>query len=63
MLWAKMTDLHEAYRQLAEVLEEMELPFAIGGSIASATFGVARATQDIDLLKRKPTSSGVKCQP
>lgn len=45
-----MTDLHEAYRQLVEVLEEMELPFAIGGSIASATFGVARATQDIDLV-------------
>ena len=40
-----MTDLHEAYRQLVEVLEEMKLPFAIGGSIASATFGVAPATQ------------------
>jgi hypothetical protein len=42
--------IHEAFAQLAAVLDEMELPFAVGGSVASSAFGIARATQDIDLI-------------
>ena len=45
-----MNELQLAYGQLVLALEELELPYAIGGSIASATFGIARATQDIDLV-------------
>jgi len=31
-------------------LNAMELPYAVGGSIASAAWGIARATQNMDLV-------------
>lgn len=36
-------------RRLADVLEARGLPYAIGGSLALATWGYARATVDVDL--------------
>jgi len=35
-------------RLLAGALDDLEIPYLIGGSIASAAFGEFRATQDID---------------
>ncbi|MBM3726448.1 MAG: hypothetical protein FJW40_13595 [Acidobacteria bacterium] len=45
-----MTELQFAYRQLARALDDLAIPYAIGGSIASAAFGIARATLDVDLV-------------
>ncbi len=45
-----MMELDEAFGELAAALDKMELRFAVAGSMASATFGVPRATQDIDLV-------------
>ena len=45
-----MTALEEAFRDLAAVLDELELPFAVGGSFASSAFGVPRSTLDVDLV-------------
>lgn len=36
-------------RRLADVLQERGIPYAIGGSIALAAWGYARATIDVDL--------------
>ena len=36
--------------QVAKILEDLELPYLIGGSIASSTYGEPRATQDIDIV-------------
>jgi hypothetical protein len=45
-----VTALEEAFRDLAAVLDELELPFAVGGSFASSAFGVPRSTLDVDLV-------------
>lgn len=45
-----MIAVQEAYGELQRALEEMELPFAVGGSIASGAYEVSRATQDVDLV-------------
>jgi hypothetical protein len=39
-----------AFRQLVEVLDRLKIPFFVGGSLASSTYGVARATRDVDLV-------------
>lgn len=36
--------------QVADVLEQLKIPYAIGGSLASAVHGVMRATMDADLV-------------
>ena len=35
---------------ITTVLEELEIPYFIGGSIASSLHGIPRATQDVDLV-------------
>lgn len=35
--------------QVASILEELEVPYALGGSMASSFFGEPRATADIDV--------------
>lgn len=35
---------------VADVLESLDVPYAIGGSLASAFHGVMRATMDVDLV-------------
>ena len=42
--------IQEAYGELVRAFKEMELPYAVGGSIASGAYGVSRATQDVDLV-------------
>jgi hypothetical protein len=36
--------------QVTDILEQMAVPYAIGGSLASAVHGVMRATMDADLV-------------
>ena len=45
-----MIAIQEAYGELVRAFKEMELPYAVGGSIASGAYGVSRATQDVDLV-------------
>ena len=45
-----MSDLVRAFGLISKALEELEIPFVIGGSFASNTHGVARSTQDVDLV-------------
>jgi hypothetical protein len=45
-----MNEVHGAFRELMKALDEMQLPYAVGGSIASAAYGIARATQNVDLV-------------
>src|SRR5665213_1635336 len=40
----------EALGRLLEVLDRMEIPYEIGGSVASSTHGVPRTTLDVDLV-------------
>ena len=43
-------------RHLVSVLEELDLPYALAGSIASMAYGEPRATLDIDVVVRlEPT--------
>jgi len=35
---------------VVEALEALGVPYFIGGSLASATYGVVRATMDVDLV-------------
>lgn len=39
-----------AFEEMAAALEAMGLPYAVGGSLASAAYGIARATQNVDLV-------------
>lgn len=39
---------------LADLLDDLEIPFLVGGSLASSVHGVARFTQDADLVVDLP---------
>jgi len=45
-----MSSLREAAVTLFQTLDQLGITFAIGGSFASSFHGVARATQDIDVV-------------
>jgi hypothetical protein len=45
-----MASPNAAFRRLVEVLDRLKIPFFVGGSVASSTYGVARATRDVDLV-------------
>lgn len=45
-----MTNLREAAVVLFETLDRLGIVYAVGGSFASSLHGVARATQDIDVV-------------
>lgn len=40
----------EAFSRILEVLDRMEIPYLVGGSIASALHGISRPTMDVDLV-------------
>jgi hypothetical protein len=39
-----------AFRRLVEVIESLNIPFFVCGSVASSAHGVVRATLDVDLV-------------
>jgi len=43
-------DIILAVRPVAETLDALEVPYYIGGSLASSVYGIARATMDVDLV-------------
>jgi len=45
-----MNPLGETVRALASALDRLKIPYAIGGSLASAARGLYRATNDADLV-------------
>jgi hypothetical protein len=47
---ASVTGLTEAFQELMAVFDRLEIPFLIGGSVASGTHGLPRQTNDIDIL-------------
>ena len=46
----RLPPLIEALLEVARALDELELPYLVGGSLASSTYGEARTTQDVDVL-------------
>jgi hypothetical protein len=49
-----MASLRDAAVVLLDALDRLHLNYAIGGSVASSFHGIARATQDIDLVVELP---------
>ena len=47
-----MDELANVLSLLAAALDRLEIPYAVGGSIASSVRGVVRATEDIDVVAR-----------
>ncbi len=44
------SEISSAIELFIKSLEDMNIPYFIGGSIASSVYGIARATMDIDLV-------------
>jgi len=40
----------EAFHRLLQVLDRMEIPYYVGGSVASSSHGIPRTTMDVDLV-------------
>ncbi len=49
-----MSSLRDAAQQLFDALQRTEVAHAVGGSFASSIHGIARATQDIDVIVDLP---------
>lgn len=45
-----MTQLERAFGDLTRYLDQLGLPYVVGGSFASSTFGIPRSTLDVDLV-------------
>jgi hypothetical protein len=53
-------DILVAITPLVEALEELSVPYHIGGSVASSLYGLPRLTIDADLLERALIDAGLK---
>jgi hypothetical protein len=42
--------------RVTKVLEDLEIPYFVGGSLASSLHGIPRATQDVDIVAEVKTS-------
>ena len=47
-----LTEPLRVVADVARVLDEMGVPYVVGGSLASSMYGIPRSTQDVDLLAR-----------
>jgi hypothetical protein len=47
------SDVHDAARAIARVLEDEGIPYAVAGALALAAHGRARLTDDVDILIRR----------
>ncbi len=46
----KSPDILQALQPVTSALDQLSIPYYIGGSIASSVYGIARATMDVDLI-------------
>jgi hypothetical protein len=44
------TEINQAVKLFVKTLEQFNVPYYIGGSIASSVYGISRATMDVDLV-------------
>jgi hypothetical protein len=51
-----MSSLRDAAVVLFDILDQLGIQYAIGGSFASSFHGIARATQDLDLVVELPAN-------
>ncbi len=47
-------------RQVAHLLDELDIPYALGGSMASSLFGEPRSTVDVDIAIRLAPDQGIE---
>jgi Domain of unknown function (DUF1814). len=40
----------EGFKRILETLDRMEIPYLVGGSVASSIYGIPRMTRDVDLV-------------
>ena len=45
-----MTSLRAAFQEVLAALDRLEIPFFVGGSVASGSYGLPRQTNDIDIV-------------
>jgi hypothetical protein len=45
-----MTSPAEAFEKLLAVLDRIEIPYFVGGSVAGSSYGLPRTTMDVDLV-------------
>src|SRR5215831_12430669 len=45
-----MTTPAAAFKRILEVLDRLEIPYFVTGSVASSVYGIARTTLDLDLV-------------
>ena len=45
-----MIGLTRAFEQLLAVMDALEIPYFVGGSVASGSYGLPRQTNDIDII-------------
>ncbi len=46
----KQTDILIAVKPVVDAFESLNIPYCIGGSVASSAYGTARATMDVDMV-------------
>ena len=46
----KKNDIIEALNKVIDCFDKLGIAYYIGGSVASSTYGMARATMDVDLV-------------
>ena len=46
----KKPDILVALDPVIKAFKKLEIPYCIGGSVASSAYGIARATLDVDLV-------------
>jgi len=46
----KKTDILAATEPVAEAFSKLGIPYYIGGSVASSTYGIPRSTMDVDMI-------------
>lgn len=45
-----MTDPVDGFKRVLDALNRLNIPYMVGGSLASSIYGVARSTADVDLV-------------
>ena len=58
-----MTGFAHAFEQLLAVMDTLEIPYFVGGSVASGSYGLPRQTKDVDIVAEfRNTDLAVFCE-